>query len=142
MPSIQWSSRFNVGVALFDQEHQQLVAMLNALVEQVRGGAGKEALGRGLDAFIDYALAHFANEERLLERHAFPGFAEHRAEHVALAAQVRELQLRYRSGATTTLSLEVLTFLRNWLLKHIRGSDRKYGAFLVARERVEADRAD
>ena len=43
------------------------------------------------------------------------------------------MQQKYASGATTTLSLDVLHFLKEWLIKHIQGSDQKYRPHLNAK---------
>ena len=37
------------------------------------------------------------------------------------------------AGATNTLSLEVMNFLKSWLVKHIQGSDKAYTAHLNAK---------
>jgi hemerythrin len=43
---------------------------------------------------------------------------------------VLEVQTKFKAGETTVLSMQVLNFLRDWLVKHIQGSDRALGAFL------------
>jgi hemerythrin len=43
---------------------------------------------------------------------------------------VVEVQKKYKAGVTGTLSMEVMTFLKEWLLKHIMGCDKKYGPYL------------
>lgn len=133
MPLMQWNPKLSVGIAQFDQEHQRLVGMVNDLFDAMQAGKGKDALGRILDGLITYTQTHFAHEEQFMAQHGFPGLAEHKAEHVALAAQVAEVQKKYKAGNTGTLSLEVLNFLKNWLLKHIQGTDKNYGPFLNAK---------
>lgn len=129
MPLMEWTTKMSVGVTRFDDEHKRLVAMVNDLFDAVQTGRGKDALGKILDGMIAYTKTHFANEERFMEEHGYPDMAAHRAEHEALARQVVEVQQKYHSGATATLSMEVMNFLKNWLVKHIQGTDRKYGPF-------------
>ncbi|HBA73083.1 MAG TPA: hemerythrin, partial [Geobacter sp.] len=45
--------------------------------------------------------------------------------HEALISQVIEIQGKYRSG--TALGQEVMSFLKNWLVNHIQGLDKRYG---------------
>ena len=63
-------------------------------------------------------------------QHGCPDLAAHKKEHVGLTDQVLEVQKKYKAGSTSTLSLEVLNFLKNWLIKHIQGTDKKYGPYL------------
>lgn len=104
--------------------------MVNDLFDAVQGGRGKDALGSILDGLISYTKTHFANEERYMKQHSFPAFAAHKAEHDALTAQVIDVQKKYNSGATAALSMEVMNFLKNWLVKHIMGTDKGYSSFL------------
>lgn len=133
MPIMQWSDKLSVGVAQCDNEHKQLVAMLNELFDSMQAGHGKEALGTILGRLISYTKTHFANEERLLKQHNFAEFVAHKAEHDALAKQVLDVEAKFKAGATSALSMEVMNFLKNWLLKHIMGTDKHYGPFLQAR---------
>lgn len=133
MPLMEWTEKMSVGVTQFDNEHKKLVAMVNELFDAVQGGRGKDALGKILDGLIAYTKTHFANEERFMQQHGYPDMAAHRAEHEALARQVAEVQQKYHSGATATLSMEVMNFLKNWLVKHIQGTDRKYTTFFNAK---------
>ena len=130
MPLMMWNDKMSVGVAEIDAEHKTLVSMLNDLYDGVQSGHGKEALGKILDGLIAYTAGHFQHEERLFTQTAYPAAAAHKKEHDDLTKQVLDVQAKYKSGATGTLSLEVMNFLKNWLVTHIQGSDKKYGPHL------------
>lgn len=130
MPLMEWNDKLSVGIQQFDNEHKRLVAMLNELFDAAQGGHGKEVLGKILDGLITYTATHFANEERYMKEHKYADYAAHKAEHDALAKQVLDVQARYKAGASAALSMEVMNFLKNWLGKHIQGTDKKYGPFL------------
>ena len=133
MPLMQWTEKLSVGVNELDAEHQRLVAMLNDLYDAAQAGKGKDALGPILDGLITYTQNHFAHEERFMTQHKYPGFAQHKGEHEALAKQVLDVQAKYKAGAGAALSMEVLNFLKNWLTKHIQGTDKQYGPFFNER---------
>lgn len=59
----------------------------------------------------------------------YPGYDEQKRAHEALVNKVMEAQTNYRAG--TALSQEVMGFLINWLVNHIQGMDKRYGAHLM-----------
>ena len=130
MPLMEWNEKLSVGITQFDNEHKVLVGMVNDLFDGVQAGRGKDLLGPILDGLINYTKTHFANEERFMTLHKYPNFEAHKAEHDALAKQVLDVQAKYKSGASAALSMEVMNFLKNWLVKHIMGTDKTYGPFL------------
>ena len=130
MPLMEWNEKLSVGIVQFDNEHKKLVGMVNDLFDGMQAGRGKELLGPILDGLITYTQTHFANEERYMVQHGFPGLAAHKAEHVSLANQVVAVQAKYKTGASAVLTLEVMSFLKAWLLKHIQGTDKQYTGFL------------
>ncbi|MBX7192613.1 MAG: bacteriohemerythrin [Sandaracinaceae bacterium] len=130
MPLMEWNEKLSVGIKQFDDEHKKLVGMVNELFDGVQAGRGKELLGPTLDGLVSYTVTHFANEERYMTQHKYPSLAAHKAEHDALTKQVAEVQAKYKAGASAALSMEVMAFLKNWLVKHIMGSDKAYTPFL------------
>ncbi len=123
----------SVGVEVLDHDHMALVGMVNTLFDGIQSGQGKDALGKILDDLLEYTTGHFKREEDLFAQAGYPEAAEHTARHEALRAQVLEIRRVYLAGATPTLSLDVMNFLKRWLVDHIQGSDRKYGPFLNAK---------
>jgi len=125
---IIWSRSYSVGVSQMDSEHQRLIDIINNLYTAMRSGRSKDAIGTILDELVDYTKTHFAHEERLMKESNFAGFDEQKRAHESLISQVQEIQGKYRSG--TALGQEVMSFLKNWLVSHIQGMDKRYGPVL------------
>lgn len=124
-----WTSALKVNIKLFDDQHRKLVDMVNLLHDSMKLGKGNEILGPLLDQLILYTATHFSDEERLMRQHGYPDFARHKAEHEKLTCQTLELQKQYHSNSTA-LTVQVMSFLKDWLSSHIQGEDKKYGPFL------------
>ncbi|MEI8395593.1 MAG: bacteriohemerythrin [Rhodospirillaceae bacterium] len=133
MSLIEWTEQMSIGISRFDEEHKYLISLMNTLFDGVSTGEGRQVLGTVLDGLVEYTKTHFLNEEILLKEYGYEGLDSHHAEHKELTRKVLDIQQRYHAGATTMLSLEVMGFLKNWLVKHIQTSDRRYGDFLRTR---------
>jgi hemerythrin-like metal-binding protein len=122
---IEWSRSYSVGVTQMDNEHKRLIDIINNLYAAMRGGRSTEVVGSVLDELIDYTKTHFAHEEALMQQTNYDGYDVQKRSHVELVNQVIEIQNKFRNG--TALGQEVMTFLKNWLINHIQGLDKKYG---------------
>ncbi len=130
MAFMTWSNEMSVGVAVIDEDHKKLVAMVNELHDGMLAGHAKDALGHVLDRLIKYTQFHFAREEEMFAKTGYADSSAHKKEHADLVKSVVELQTRFKTASSSTLSMEVMSFLRNWLVNHIQGSDKKYGPHL------------
>ncbi|HEY1931207.1 MAG TPA: bacteriohemerythrin [Acetobacteraceae bacterium] len=132
MPLLTWTEKLSVGVTALDDDHKRLVAMINELFDSMQAGQGREVLGRILDGLVQYTKMHFAREESFFAKTSYAAAAAHKQEHDALTRQVLDVQRKYAAGAQAALTLEILQFLKNWLIQHIQGSDQKYRMHLNA----------
>jgi hemerythrin-like metal-binding protein len=74
MEPVQWSEKFSVGVRELDQQHQQLIKMLNRLISiQGTTNTHSETVSDTLMAMTRYAQVHFKAEESLMEANGYPG---------------------------------------------------------------------
>lgn len=129
MALITWSDTLSVKVKQFDDQHKKLVDMVNQLFDAMKTGKGNQVMGDILKQLIAYTQTHFAAEERLLKQYGYPDFEAHKKEHNALVMQVLDLQKQFQEGKPV-LTQNIMTFLRDWLSRHIQGDDKKYGVFL------------
>src|SRR5208282_2513037 len=133
MPLMTWTEKLSVGVVVLDEDHKKLVGMLNGLYDAMQAGQGRDSLGRILNELVQYTKFHFAREEKLFSQTGYAAAVPHKQEHDALTHQVLDVQQKYAAGASATLSLDVMQFLKNWLVSHIQGSDQKYRPHLNAK---------
>lgn len=66
--------------------------MVNELHDAMKVGKGKEVLEKILAGLIQYTVTHFADEDRLMKLHNYPGYEQHKKEHNLLTVWVSDLQ--------------------------------------------------
>ena len=129
MEPVQWSEKFSVGVREFDEQHQQLIKLLNRMISaQAAGSVHTETISDILKTMTGYAQAHFTAEERLMEAYAFPGLEEQKAQH----RDFREKTVSFSSAAYAGVDHRpeaLLDYLINWLVHHILEVDMAYRSF-------------
>ncbi len=63
-----------------------------------------------------------------MQANAYPDYVKHKAAHDGLVKKVLELQQKFQEG-NAMLTMSVLSFLKEWLVTHIQGEDKKYGIY-------------
>jgi hemerythrin len=124
MALMKWDHTLSVQIDSIDTQHQKLVALLNKLHDAMAAGTGRQVVGSVLDELVSYTKEHFAFEEGLMKKAAYPDFPNHQVEHAKLTAQAVELQKNVKNGQAMTM--DVMNFLVNWLSQHIMKVDKKY----------------
>lgn len=129
MALFTWNDSYSVKVAVCDQQHQRLFAIINELADAMRSGKGQEVVSSTVGELLQYTRTHFRQEETLMQKANYPELAAHQAMHHKFEADVEALQKQSRSGRAAN-SVQVLNLLRDWLVNHIQKVDRQYSACL------------
>ena len=127
--AIPWKAEYNVKIKSIDDQHKSLVDLMNDLNNAMLHEKGKNEIGRIIKGLVDYTEFHFDYEEKLLKKHNYSDFDNHKKMHVKFVDQIKKVQKEFQSGEKE-MSKEVMDFLKNWLIQHIMGTDTKYSELL------------
>ncbi|MBI5816099.1 MAG: bacteriohemerythrin [Nitrospinae bacterium] len=130
---LEWDDDvFSVGVPEMDRQHKKLVDIINEMHHQVRTGGSHANIGSVLDGLMEYAQTHLKNEEAFLRKNNYPDFDTHKKLHENLLAKAGRLYGKFKAG-DTALATDIMMFLKDWLVHHIQGVDKKYGVYINSR---------
>ena len=125
MQYVRWDGALELGIPEIDAQHKKLVDLINELYTAVQEKHTTEALQRILRGLSDYAKVHFATEERYFREFGYPEAKIHEQQHQDFVSKVADFQEKFEKGETR-LPMEMMAFLRQWLVKHIQRSDSRY----------------
>ena len=131
MTDTRWTDDLSVGVALIDDQHRMMIDRLNELRRAVETHEGPNKIANTLTFLIEYADLHFSTEEKHMGETGYPGLQDQVSQHGEFKKTLADLEQDYREeGPTHELAQSIDTLLLNWLIKHIRGTDQRFGDFL------------
>jgi hemerythrin-like metal-binding protein len=132
MAFLTWTSEYSVGVEAMDRQHRHLVDLINQLHTAMKNGAPRSEIHDVFQGLAVYTQQHFTAEEAFMQRTGYQGLQGHQAQHRELISSLGILWKDFQAGRMT-VSLELMKFLKQWLLNHILNSDRKYAPVAVCR---------
>ena len=135
MALIEWDESYSVNHAEIDAQHRKWVAIINDLANGLEGSGGDfvAAPNKALSAMMDYTRRHFMFEERYMREIGFPETIEHIKIHNECYGRISAFLVTAESGGNVRV-VELLQFLRGWLLDHILNEDKKYSLHLTRSE--------
>ena len=141
-PYLRWRDEWLLGIDVLDQQHKALADCLNRLVCECScaGEPGNKddeqkrlAIAGLLDELHSRTKAHFADEEALMRKEGYPGYAGHAREHAMLLGELKStFAAKLREGCSD-MSPDILKALRAWLIVHVARSDREFANYLLNR---------
>jgi hemerythrin-like metal-binding domain len=131
----QWDSNLETGNVTIDNQHKQLFAALNDLVQAYHDGKGFEELQKTFEFLTAYTLKHFYDEERLQEKYDYPDIANHTKFHNEFKDVVADLTSQLiQNGYNAALIKKTIKIISDWLINHIRGDDFRLAAYICLAE--------
>ena len=115
----------SVSVLAMDTRYKKLIQIINQLHDAMARGEAGQVTTPILVSLADYTRTHFSSEEAYLTKANYADLSRQKLEHRKFVTRLSELQGKAKQGQLG-LSLEMMTFLKEWLQKHILIEDKKY----------------
>ena len=135
MAYLPWQDEYSVGVKEFDEQHKILFGIINELGDALDGGEDRESVREIMKHLLRYTRVHFRDEELNQIFYDYPEYKKHKDEHERLTNEVVEYALDL--SAKPELAPKMMSFLQNWILKHILVNDVKYTKFFEGKDIME-----
>lgn len=130
--AIVWNDNLASGSTEIDTQHKELFSRINSLLNAFdKGAAGKEEISKTVQYLTEYVVFHFGNEERHMEKYGYSSMTQHKAQHEQFVKSFMKLKDRLiMEGINPPLAQDTKDLCVDWLLNHIKYSDRALGMFL------------
>lgn len=128
MAHFQWSEKYSVNVQKIDEQHRELIEIINKLHGALSKNHSKKMMGEIVEGLLKYISVHFATEEELMQQFDYPGYHDHKRAHDEMRAYVFNLSEAYKNKKII-ISIKLMDYLKKWLSQHILGVDRLYQDF-------------
>lgn len=129
--AIEWKADLAVGVKEIDDQHKELFSKVNDLFEACNAGKGKEQIDSVMKYLQDYVVLHFGSEEKLQRQYNYPDYILHKRQHDEFVKDFLVLKEDIdKNGVSYFTIVKLNKALVDWLINHIRKSDKAIGAYL------------
>ncbi len=128
---IPWDEDLNVGIGTIDEHHRYLFDLLNDLHAVVVNKRGPRQVARLVKALDSYAKIHFRAEEQMMAHYGYEGMDRQLHQHHAFEEKISEFYEELHVNPLVA-QFDVLTYLRDWLIGHIRVEDAQLAALTRA----------
>lgn len=134
--SIAWSENLASGSAEIDSQHKELFERINDLLTALKkGGIDMAEVSKIVAYLTEYVVFHFRTEEKFMDQYGYSSASGHKAQHAQFIQVFQRLKDRMlREGINPPLQQEMKDLVVDWLLNHIKYSDRALGAYLKLRK--------
>lgn len=132
MSRIPWRDEFAIGLADVDHEHREMIGMIDRLLDSIGPTTSRADIASALGEIHARIAAHFALEEREMQRLKYIAIGEHKSDHERLLDDILDIMSDVESPDGFDMdALEQR--LTHWFTDHFRTQDARLHRWLVGR---------
>ena len=126
---VQWRQEWNCGNDEIDEQHDKILQIANDLITKIYAGASHNECMDMIKIFLEYAVNHFATEERILMEIEYDGLIAHIKKHEYLTNKAIYLKECYEKKELQPAAF--LSFIIDEVVvEHLTKEDTKFFALL------------
>jgi hemerythrin-like metal-binding protein len=122
----EFTELYSVKVNDMDHEHQGIFNYINQIHNSIKKARPLSEILKLLKDLYAWTDDHFAHEEKLMRSINYPDLNAQLQAHHHLLSNVTDNIRKLEAGQEVNL-IKLLIFLKDWLVGHIQGMDKKYG---------------
>jgi len=129
-----WNRNFESGLPLVDEQHKELVRIINHLATHLGNQSSPVELNQVFADLAAYADYHFKTEESIWSPvyGDDPDYASHKRIHDSFMVKVAKLKSEEQTRPLEKVVEDILRFLTHWLAYHILDSDKRMAKTVLA----------
>lgn len=129
-----WNENFETGIELIDEQHKQLVLILNRLAANLANLSTPVILNEIFDELAAYADYHFKAEERIWFDNFKNDewFTKHEQTHGSFINKVIAIKNNQGDKPLDDVIYDIVAFLSKWLAYHILDTDKRMALAVIA----------
>jgi hemerythrin len=135
---ISWDpSQYKLGHELIDDQHSELIGLLKNLSDYAMTSSSHWVVGYVIGCCMEYTETHFKDEQNEMEKYKKQlgeEYDKHMEQHVMFVSKMKSVHREYLNNHSTSLDVELLHYLVDWLVKHIHFTDRKLVQFMSSHQ--------
>ncbi len=125
----RFTQSWDVHVEQYNDAHKKIFAYINDIHRQIKENDSSQKILTTIKNLEEFTIQHFADEEQTFIATQYPEYSQHKQIHETLLAEIRSIVEKLENGEAVDL-IEVMVFLKKWLIDHIKGVDMRYGSHL------------
>lgn len=137
MALFAWDDTYGLNIPHIDEQHRRLMSFINELHEAMLKNEEDTITGKILNDLTNYIKEHFDAEEDLMRKSDFvcldtagrQYYEKHTLEHAEFTKKITDMN-RQHHEKKSYISVDLLTYLVEWLLNHIANVDKQYASFM------------
>lgn len=129
--TVQWTPDLATGAKEIDDQHKELFKRVDDLLTAFEQGKERAEVDKIIQYLGDYVIYHFGNEQHYMTKYSYSSAKAHTAQHEQLVRTFGKLKERLlKEGINAQLTEDTKQLVVDWLINHIKFSDKALGMFL------------